>query len=263
MPDPIPSGTPPDEPKKKSGFDPAEYEAEKVQSSESEISSNMRMYRDVIAVTRQRINDLMQKIREGTFNPTQPEHSRYEGWKHLYGPNGTIKEEFPETMNSLFFQQGDRVLKIIKHPISSLNNAYFRVEGVFLPGKDRKFPDINHSFRYTNGKQEEDESFVVIRISLAPGENEGLVLQDHILAPHGGSDDFRVGDFLMILGPEMKPTIIQERPWDKINKTWTQKLATSRYSGQPNHSVTEVYPRYDITDEECTAILKAIATAPL
>ena len=264
MPDPIPSDPAPVEPKKKSGFDPHEYEAEiAADNPETEIPIQMRMYRDAIAITRQRINDLMQKIRDGTFKPTQPEHSRYEGWKHLYGPDGTNRKEFPETMNSLFFQRGDRENKIISHPISSLSNAFFRVEGVFLPGKDRKFPDINHSFRYTNGKQEEDEDFVVIKISLVPGENEESVLQDQILAPHGGSDDFRVGDFLILLSPEMKPTIIQERPWDKINKTWAQKLATSRYYGQPKHSVTEVYPRYDITDEECTAILKAIATAPL
>lgn len=250
MPDPIPSGTPPEKPVRKSGFDPAEYEAEKAAANpESEMPIQKRMYRDVINITTQRISNLMQEIRDGSFNPAQAQHSRYEGWKHLYGPNGTIRKEFPETMNSLFFQRGDKVNKIISHSISSLDNAYFRAEGVLLPGKDRKYPDINHSFIYTNGKQEEDESFVVIRISLIKGEIEKLVLQDHILAPHGGSDDFRVGDFLIILSPEMKPTIIQERSWDKTNKTWVQKLTT--------------YPHFDLTDEECTTILQAIATAPL
>lgn len=249
MPDPIPSGTSPDEPVKKSGFDPKEYEAEKAQSSESEISSNMRLYRDVIDVTKQRIKKLMDEIRTGVFDPKSKEDTRYHNWVYLYGPNGIRKNEFPDTMNSLIFEQGDDAGKIISRPISSLGGFPFKVDAVYLPGKERVLPEINNSFTNIEGKPEEDEVFAVIRINLAPGVDEGEALKDHILPPHKGPYEFVADEFLIILSAEMRPTIIQERSWDETNMSWSQKLAA--------------YPHFDLADEECTAILQAIATAPL
>ena len=249
MPDPIPSSTPPDEPKRKSGFDLAEYEAEKAQSSESEVSSNMRLYRDVINVTKQRIKKLMVEIRTGVFNAKSEEDSRYSNWTYLYGPNGIRKNEFPDTMNSLIFEQGDDADKIIPKPISSLGGFSFKIDAVYLPGKERELPEVNDSFSNIKGKPEEDEVFAVIRINLAPGVDEEEALKDHILPPHEGPYEFVADEFLIILSAEMQPAIVQERSWDETNMSWSQKLAA--------------YPHFDLADEECTAILQAIVTAPL
>lgn len=250
MPDPIPSGTPPDEPKRKSGFDPKEYEAEKAAANqETEMSIQTRMYRDVIDVTKQRIKKLMDEIRTGEFNAKSEEDSRYSNWTYLYGPNGIRKNEFPDIMNSLIFEQGDDADKIIPKPISSLGGFPFKIDAVYLPGRERELPEVNDSFSNTKGKPDEDEVFAVIRINLAPGVDEEEALKDHILPPHKGPYEFAADEFLIILGAEMKPTIIQERPWDETNVSWSQKLAT--------------YPHFDLTNEECTAILQTIATAPL
>ena len=245
----MPEPTPSDEPVRKSGFDPREYEAEKAQSSESETSLNMRLYRDVIDVTKQRIKKLMVEIKTGVFEPKSKKDSRYDNWVYLYGPSGIRKNEFPYTMNSLIFEQGDDVGKIISRPISSLDGFPFKIDAVYLPGKERPLPEINNSFSNIEGKPEEDQGFAVIRINLAPGVDEGEALKDHILPPHKGPYEFAADEFLIILGAEMPPTIIQERPWDETNVSWSQKLAA--------------YPHFNLTDEECTAILQAIATAPL
>lgn len=239
MSDPIPPGTSPDEPKRKSGFDPSEYEAEKAQTSESELPLHMRMYKAVWDIVKNRASALPEIESKGILASLKNGILYYTSEPHdntYIGIGDKLNEKFKP------FEQSSVYLRAVMLPVD--NNGFLGYKSIDLGQivereiTDKDFIAISLNFDLTATELEES------------GNETCPFTFKH-------DDDKPNNLFTILIGPELPPTMIQERYWDRENRTWQQKLSAVDDEGNP------IYPRHELTDEECSKILIALKDCPL
>lgn len=238
MPDPIPSGNPLDEPKRKSGFDPQEYEAEKAQTSESELPLHMRMYKAVADIVEERTLELPEEQSRGIIASLK---------------NGI-----------LFFsrESDDNPLRgsVLNEKIKPFEQSALYLRAVMLPVDDGRgfYGYKSVSLGHIAGREIVDKDFIAVSLYFDITAIE-LDASGNETYSSASMDDNDTNNnlFTILIGPELPPTMIQERHWDRENVTWQQKLSAVDDEGNP------IYPRHELTDEECSKILIALKDCPL
>ncbi|MDQ5943924.1 MAG: hypothetical protein QG675_692 [Patescibacteria group bacterium] len=225
MSDPIPSGASPDEPVRKSGFNPAEYEAEQAEQNESsrlhELPPKMRMYRDVMNLTQKRLVELYKSFADGTYRGRELLQKRYE-----HRPD-------PTQQHRLYFDEVADIGMGYHHVrIESLGNDSISLDMIELPvSLDERHPD--------------NQAFVVVIFE--PFKADRTYVCEEDLSAGAKT----VARYALVLSAEMEPVIIySSHAVGGLKSEDISSLLTQR----PNHAVS---------DEECKALLRAIATAPV
>lgn len=211
-------------PRGKSGFDPGEYEA----SKKRELPPRLMMYQDVLDIAEKRFLELANML----------ENDEYDNLFHFYDrwKNGhSVYKEILET--GVLMLDGNENRRIFSVPLSGIGNDAFKFGAVQLPKEKRVLAGPN------------DERLATISISIM--KDGELYISDEDIHPDkniiASSHEYSL--YIIVLGPEMEPVAIQARRWDLENQTLSEKIAH--------------YPIHRLTDDECTAILQAVATAPL
>lgn len=238
MPEPTPLGTSPDEPVKKSGFDPREHEAEQAElnapTALSELPPRKRMYYNVIGIAKRKLDERVELIKEGAYQGVIDEwHSSSEKDSAHALEIAQEKVEFGHWHILDKTRPGGRLVYYAS-PVSLVPLA-FELTDVFIPPKQRT----------TGLKSREDISLSNhVVISLA-----SIDLKAHAAIDTDDPEGSGSGYYWIVLSPERDPVIIQERFWDKANINVVSKLAN--------------YPHHELTDIECETLIRTLDSIPV
>lgn len=233
--DPTPKDVTPEDllpkPRGKSGFDPSEYEAQLVDDENmrvQELPPRRRMYKDVLTLADVRFIELADKLYKDEYK------GKFIFYNH-FKKGGNILNRVKEAGILILDNNENRWSFPV--PIESTGSDSFMFGGIQLPKEGRSYagPYDSQILTVSINLRKNGEPYVS-EDDIQPNEEEGVTVS-------------LASTYFVVLSPERDPVVIQLRHWDSDNITLSQKLAK--------------YPRHELTDKECTAILTAIMDAPL
>ncbi len=227
-------------PRGKSGFNPQEYLQEQINSEEAEVSPIQTMYIKAKSIIEERMWWVANEVANGRY--TGDDYKLRKQTKSNKEHNIKFAPPYLKvflTFHDIEEHTGEpRIIRPIS--IASLGSDSLSLHSAYIPdpeiSKQKGFePHAMHIVFeiYKDGRphialeDEEDEENMAY---LENGENVG-------------------NKYFLFLGPEMVPVILQDREWDGEHLYFAD--------------MQKDFPNHELTDEECVAILEAIAIAPV